>query len=83
MHESIEFLSWLTDDNFIYLGYREYRMRSFREVLQSHDVDGIWLDYHHSHASWEQAEPNLPDTCFDRLAYPRDLTCVGRWTRYG
>ena len=24
MHESIEFLSWLTDDNFIYLGYREY-----------------------------------------------------------
>src|SRR5207248_2635966 len=45
-------------------GYRENRMRSFREVLESHDVDGIWLDYHHSHASWEQAEPNLPDTCF-------------------
>jgi hypothetical protein len=45
-------------------GYREFRMQSFREVLQSHDADGIWLDYHHSHASWEQAEPNLPDTCF-------------------
>ena len=26
MHESIEFLSWLTDDNFIYLGYREYEV---------------------------------------------------------
>ena len=24
VHEAIEFLSWLTDDNFIYLGYREY-----------------------------------------------------------
>ena len=24
IHESIEFLQWLTDDNFIYLGYREY-----------------------------------------------------------
>jgi hypothetical protein len=22
------------------------------------------LDYHHSHASWEQAEPAMPDTCF-------------------
>ena len=26
--------------------------------------DGMWLDYHHSHASWERAEPLLPDTCF-------------------
>jgi glutamate dehydrogenase len=26
VHESIEFLSWLTDDNFIYLGYREYEV---------------------------------------------------------
>ena len=27
-------------------------------------IDGVWLDYHHAHASWEQARPNLPDTCF-------------------
>jgi glutamate dehydrogenase len=26
IHESIEFLQWLTDDSFIYLGYREYRI---------------------------------------------------------
>jgi glutamate dehydrogenase len=26
VHEATEFLSWLTDDNFIYLGYREYRV---------------------------------------------------------
>jgi glutamate dehydrogenase len=26
VHESIEFLSWVTDDNFIYLGYREYEL---------------------------------------------------------
>src|ERR671934_28029 len=26
IHESAEFLSWLTDDNFIYLGYREYQL---------------------------------------------------------
>jgi hypothetical protein len=45
-------------------GYRDHRMQSFRQVAESYDIDGIWLDYHHSHASWEQAEPNLPDTCF-------------------
>lgn len=45
-------------------GYRNYRMAAFRRVLAEFEIDGIWLDYHHSHASWEQAEPNLPDTCF-------------------
>jgi hypothetical protein len=45
-------------------GYRKNRMDAFRKVLREHAVDGIWLDYHHSHASWEQAVPALPDTCF-------------------
>ncbi len=45
-------------------GYRRARMNAFRQVLQTASVDGIWLDYHHAHASWEQAKPNLPDTCF-------------------
>jgi hypothetical protein len=45
-------------------GYRADRMAAFRKALAEHEVDGIWLDYHHAHASWEQAEPNLPDTCF-------------------
>ncbi len=45
-------------------GYRESRMEDFRRVLRDFAVDGIWLDYHHSHASWEQAVPDMPDTCF-------------------
>jgi len=45
-------------------GYRRYRMDAFRSVLERFPLDGIWLDYHHSHASWEQAEPKMPDTCF-------------------
>ena len=45
-------------------GYRAERMRVFRELLETFAIDGVWLDYHHSHASWEQAEPNMPDTCF-------------------
>lgn len=44
--------------------YRAARMEAFRRALADFEIDGIWLDYHHAHASWEQAEPNLPDTCF-------------------
>jgi hypothetical protein len=45
-------------------GYRQNRMSTFRSLLEDFDLDGIWLDYHHAHASWERAEPILPDTCF-------------------
>jgi hypothetical protein len=39
-------------------------MDTFRSVLRAAPIDGIWLDYHHAHANWEQADPKLPDTCF-------------------
>lgn len=45
-------------------GYRLNRMTAFRRLLADFEIDGIWLDYHHSHASWERAVPLLPDTCF-------------------
>jgi hypothetical protein len=45
-------------------GYRKFRMEAFRDVLRDFEIDGIWLDYHHSHASWERAVPDMPDTCF-------------------
>ena len=44
--------------------YRRHRMDAYRKTLRAAPIDGIWLDYHHAHASWEQAQPNLPDTCF-------------------
>lgn len=45
-------------------GYRRDRMAEFRRVLTAYEIDGIWLDYHHAHANWEQATPDLPDTDF-------------------
>jgi hypothetical protein len=45
-------------------GYRRDRMEAFQQTLRAAPIDGIWLDYHHAQASWEQARPNLPDTCF-------------------
>jgi hypothetical protein len=45
-------------------GYRAERMQAFRTLLETFAIDGVWLDYHHAHASWEQATPKMPDTCF-------------------
>jgi hypothetical protein len=45
-------------------GYRRFRMEAYRKLLQDFAIDGVWLDYHHSHASWERADPEMPDTCF-------------------
>jgi hypothetical protein len=45
-------------------GYRRSRMDAYRKLLQEFAIDGVWLDYHHSHANWETADPDMPDTCF-------------------
>jgi len=55
-------------------GYRKFRMDEFRKVLSGFEIDGIWLDYHHSHASWERAIPDMPDTCFCNR-------CIDRFAR--
>ncbi len=47
-----------------HVDYRKFRMDAFRKLLSEYEIDGIWLDYHHSHASWERAVPEMPDTCF-------------------
>ena len=47
-----------------HVAYRSWRMQAFRDLLTKHEIDGVWLDYHHAHSSWERAEPALPDTCF-------------------
>ena len=58
--------------------YRRFRMDAFGKLLKDFAIDGVWLDYHHSHASWEQAEPDMPDTCFcDRcLRRFQDATAI-------
>ena len=60
----------------LHAGYRQERMQEFRRVLSTFEIDGIWLDYHHAHASWERDEPNLPDTDFS----PAALTLFAKQT---
>ena len=59
-----------------HVGYRKYQMDAFRELLETYDIDGVWLDYHHAHASWERSDPDMPDTGFD----PRSLALFQKAT---
>jgi hypothetical protein len=48
-----------TDPDFI-----EYRREQLRNILETYNPDGIFLDYTHWHAQFETNEPILPETCF-------------------
>ena len=58
-------------------GYRKNRMENFERVLKTFDIDGIWLDYHHAHASWERDEPLMPDTDFSPAALEQFTKTTG------
>ncbi len=45
-------------------GFRQYRFNQLRNLLLRHDLDGVWLDYVHWHAQFEDPDPILPETCF-------------------
>lgn len=46
-------------------GFREFRMNALRELLTKFDLDGIWMDYTHWHAQFEDPYPVLIKTCFN------------------
>jgi hypothetical protein len=45
-------------------GFRAARMKALRRLLEAHDVDGVWMDYLHWHAQFEDPYPILVKTCF-------------------
>lgn len=45
-------------------GFRRYRFDQLRELLATYELDGVWMDYVHWHAQFEDPEPILPETCF-------------------
>ena len=44
--------------------FKEYRSDQLRDILNTYEVGGIFLDYVHWHAQFESANPILPETCF-------------------
>src|SRR5690606_28052669 len=45
-------------------GFRKYRFDQLRDLLLEYDLDGVWMDYVHWHAQFEDPKPILPETCF-------------------
>jgi hypothetical protein len=45
--------------------FREARMTALRELLTKHDLDGVWMDYLHWHAQFEDPYPQFIKTCFN------------------
>ena len=55
-------------------GFRAYRMQALRQLLEDHAVDGVWMDYLHWHAQFEDPYPIFAKTCFNascRTAFTR------------
>jgi hypothetical protein len=45
-------------------GFKNYREAELRKLLNKYNIDGVWMDYLHYHAQFEDPEPILPETCF-------------------
>ena len=46
-------------------GFRAFRMQALRDLLATRDVDGVWMDYLHWHAQFEDPYPIFVKTCFN------------------
>jgi hypothetical protein len=45
-------------------GFRQHRIDELRDLLRKFSLQGIWMDYLHWHAQFEDPDPILPETCF-------------------
>jgi len=62
--EKVEAASWFMGVCPTEPGFRQYRFDQLRKLLNTFDLDGVWMDYVHWHAQFEEPEPILPETCF-------------------
>lgn len=62
--EPVEAASWFMGVCPTEPGFRQYRFNLLRKLLSEFDIDGVWMDYVHWHAQFEEPEPILPETCF-------------------
>lgn len=62
--ERVEAASWFMGVCPTEPGFRQYRYDLLRDLLRNYDLDGVWMDYVHWHAQFEEREPILPETCF-------------------
>lgn len=69
--EQVEAASWFMGVCPTEPGFRQYRFDQLRTLLTKHALDGVWMDYVHWHAQFEEPEPILPETCFNESCLRR------------
>jgi hypothetical protein len=47
------------------------KLEALKRLITSHRIDGVWLDYLHWHAQFEDPKPLLPETCFNESCVTR------------
>ena len=62
--DKVEAASWFMGVCPTEPGFRQYRFDQLKDLLLKFDLDGIWMDYVHWHAQFEDPKPILPETCF-------------------
>lgn len=62
--ENVGYASWFMGVCPTEPGFRQYRFDQLRELLTKFELDGVWMDYVHWHAQFEEPDPILPETCF-------------------
>lgn len=62
--QKVEKASWFMGVCPTNADFRTYRMDQLRKLIGKYDLDGVWMDYVHWHAQFEEPEPILPETCF-------------------
>jgi hypothetical protein len=58
-------------------GFKKYRQDELRKLLNKFNLDGVWMDYLHWHAQFEDPEPILPETCFCENCLSRFQSVLG------
>lgn len=54
--------------------FLQARFAALEKLVTAHELDGVWLDYLHWHAQFEDPQPGLPETCFN-------TSCLERFRR--
>ncbi len=62
--EPVEQASWFMGVCPTEPGFRKFRFNQLHSLLKKYDIDGVWMDYVHWHAQFEEPVPILPETCF-------------------
>jgi len=75
--ERVEAASWFMGVCPTEPGFRAYRFNQLRELLTRYALDGVWMDYVHWHAQFEEPAPILPETCFNDSCLERFAADTG------